>query len=82
MSEFDGEAGQYENVKDEHYCMRKSWESENNASTNKMMNFNGMEDLANTPHPATSMRGEHRNVQLGPQLANPKHNDRSERAGS
>lgn len=81
MSDFDGERGQYENQKDYHYCMRDSWESRNNEEMNKDLGYNMMSDLANTPHPATKMEGAHRNVQEGPKLANPRHNDRSERAG-
>lgn len=68
MSDFDGEAGQYENVKDYQYCMRKSWESRNNNDMNKGMGYNNMADLANTPHPATKMEGAKRNVQLSPQM--------------
>jgi hypothetical protein len=79
--EFDGEAGQVENVKDRHYCMEKSWEARNNHEMNKDLAYNSMEDLANTAHPATKMVGAHRNEQEGPRLANPRHNDRSERAG-
>ena len=79
--EFDGEAGQVENVKDRHYCMGKSWEARNNEEMNKDLAYNMRSDLANTDHPPTAMRGETRNQQLGPELANPKHNDRSERAG-
>lgn len=80
-SEFDGEGGQVENVKDRHYCMEKSWEARNNENFNRAMGFNEMSDLANTMHPATKMVGSHRNEQEGPRLASPRHNDRSERAG-
>lgn len=64
MSDFDGEAGQYENVKNEHYSMKKSWESRNNMEMNKGMGYNNMSDLANTAHPATKMEGEKRNSQV------------------
>lgn len=63
MSDFDGEAGQVENVKDKHYCMGKSFEARNNESMNKGMGYNNMADQANTPHPPTAMHGEKRNNQ-------------------
>lgn len=69
----DGEAGQYENVKDYQYSMRKSWESRNNEEMNKGMGYNNMADLANTAHPATQMEGAKRNVQLSPKM--PPEND-------
>ena len=68
MSDFDGEAGQVENVKDRHYCMEKSWEARNNMDMNKGMGYGNMADLANTPHPATKMEGAKRNVQLSPEM--------------
>lgn len=68
MSDFDGEAGQVENVKDKHYCMGKSWEARNNEDMNKGMGYNNMADLANTPHPATKMEGAKRNIQLSPKM--------------
>lgn len=68
MSDFDGVSGQYENVKDEHYSMQKSWEAKNNKEMNKGMGYNNMADLANTAHPPTRMEGEHRNKQLSPEM--------------
>jgi len=65
MNEFDGEASQVENVKNEHYAaMPKSWEARNNKEMNQGMGYNNMADLANTPHPATMMEGEKRNSQI------------------
>jgi len=70
----DGESGAVENVKDEHYvAMPKSWQSRNNKEMNKGMGYNNMADMANTAHPATSMEGEKRNVQLSPKM--PGEND-------
>lgn len=69
MSDFDGEAGAVENVKDKHYvAMPKSWEARNNMDMNKGMGYNNMADLANTPHPATKMEGAHQNKQLDPKM--------------
>jgi len=69
MSIDDGEAGQVENVKDKHYvACDKSWESRNNMDMNKGMGYGNMADQANTPHPATTMHGEKRNVQLSPEM--------------
>ncbi len=65
MSDFDGEAGAVENKKDEHYvAMGKSWQARNNKMMNEGMQFNAMQDLANTPHPATKMEGAKRNSQI------------------
>jgi hypothetical protein len=70
MMDFDGEAGQVENRKDEQYvAMTKSWQARNNMEMNKDMGYGNMADLANTPHPATKMEGAKRNVQLGPDMA-------------
>lgn len=69
MSMNDGESGAVENVKDEHYvAMPKSWEARNNKEMNKGMGYGNMADLANTPHPATKMEGEKKNVQLSPKM--------------
>lgn len=68
MSDFDGEAGQVENVKDRHYSMEKSWEARNNMDMNKGMGYNNMADQANVPHPPTMMHGEKRNKQLDPKM--------------
>jgi hypothetical protein len=69
MSDFDGESGQVENVKDEQYsAMPKSWQARNNMEMNKAMGYGNMADLANTPHPATKMEGAKRNVQLSPEM--------------
>lgn len=69
MSDFDGESGQVMNVKDQQYsAMKESWQSKNNMEMNKGMGYGNMADLANTPHPATKMEGEHRNVQLSPDM--------------
>lgn len=74
MSDFDGEAGAVENVKDKHYvAMPKSWEARNNEDMNKGMGYNNMADLANTAHPATKMEGAKRNTQLSPEM--PGEND-------
>ena len=82
MAEYeDGEKGQYENEKDHQYCMRKSWESRNNSEMNSMLGYNDMSDLANVAHPPTKMEGATKNLQEGPKMANPRKNDRSERAG-
>ena len=65
MSDFDGEAGQVMNVKDEQYsAMPKSWQAKNNMEMNKGMGYGNMADLANTPHPATKMEGAKRNTQI------------------
>lgn len=65
----DGESGAVENVKDKHYvAMPKSWQARNNEEMNKGMGYNNMADMANTPHPATQMEGEKRNVQLAPDM--------------
>lgn len=65
----DGKSGAVMNKKDEHYvAMPESWEAKNNMDMNKGMGYGNMADLANTPHPATRMEGEHRNVQLSPKL--------------
>lgn len=79
--EYSGEASQYDNEKDYHECMRDSVESRNVHEMNVMLGYNLMSDLANVAHPPTKMEGAHRNTQEGPRLANPRHNDRSERAG-
>lgn len=64
-----GEEGQVENIKDEHYAaMPKSWQSRNNMEMNKAMGYNNMADPANTPHPATEMKGETRDTQSGTKL--------------
>lgn len=64
----DGESGAVENVKDRHYAaMPKSWEARNNEMMNKGMKYNDMADLANTAHPATPVKAEKMNKQLGPQ---------------
>lgn len=69
MSDFDGESGAVENVKNQHYAaMPKSWEARNNEDMNKGMGYNDMADQANTPHPATMMKGEKRNSQLDPKM--------------
>jgi hypothetical protein len=69
MSDFDGESGAVENVKDKHYvAMPKSWESRNNMEMNKGMGYNNMADLANTAHPPTTMEGEKRNEQKAPSM--------------
>lgn len=70
MSDFDGESGAVENVKDQHYAAmpNKSWESRNNADMNKGMGYNNMKDLANVAHPPTQMKGATRNVQLDPKM--------------
>lgn len=69
MSDFDGQSGAVENKKDEHYAaMPKSWQAENNREMNEKMGYNAMQDLSNTPHPATKMEGEKRNVQLAPKM--------------
>jgi hypothetical protein len=69
MSDFDGESGQVMNVKDEQYsAMPKSWQAENNRDMNKGMGYGNMADLANTPHPATTMEGAKRNSQLSPKM--------------
>ena len=69
MSDFDGEAGAVENVKDKHYvAMPKSWEARNNMDMNKGMGYGNMSDLANTAHPATTMEGAKRNSQLSPKM--------------
>lgn len=74
MSDFDGEAGQVENVKNEQYsAMPKSWQSRNNKEMNAGMGYANMADMANTPHPATKMEGAKRNVQLSPSM--PGEND-------
>ncbi len=65
----DGKNGAVENVKNEHYvAMPKSWQARNNVEMNKGMGYGNMADLANTPHPATQMKGEKRNVQLSPKM--------------
>lgn len=65
MSDFDGEAGAVENVKNEHYvAMPKSLEARNNKEMNKGMGYGNMADLANTAHPPTTMEGEKRNSQI------------------
>lgn len=65
MSDFDGEAGQVMNVKDEQYsAMPKSWQAENNKSMNKMSGYNDMADLSNVPHPPVKMEGSKRNSQI------------------
>jgi hypothetical protein len=69
MSDFDGEAGAVENVKNEHYvAMPKSWEARNNKDMNQGMGYGNMADLANTPYPPTKMEGAKRNVQLAPEM--------------
>jgi hypothetical protein len=69
MSDFDGQGGQVENKKDEQYvAMPKSWQARNNVDMNKSMGYGNMKDLANTPHPASRMEGEHRNVQISPEM--------------
>lgn len=69
MSDFDGEAGQVMNVKDEQYsAMPKSWQAENNKMMNKGMGYGVAADMANTPHPATKMEGAKRNIQLSPDM--------------
>lgn len=69
MNEFDGESGAVENVKDKQYsAMPKSWQARNNEEMNKGMGYGNMADLANTPHPATRMEGEKKNVQLSPKM--------------
>lgn len=65
----DGRSGAVENVKDDHYvAMPKSWEARNNKEMNKGMGYNNMADMANTAHPATTMEGAKRNVQLSPKM--------------
>ena len=65
----DGESGAVENVKDEQYvAMPKSWQARNNMEMNKGMGYGNMADLANTPHPATSMEGAKRNSQTAPDM--------------
>jgi hypothetical protein len=65
----DGEKGAVENKKGEHYvAMPRSWEARNNRDMNQGMGYNNMADLANTPHPATRMEGDKRNVQLEPRM--------------
>lgn len=65
----DGRSGAVENVKDDHYvAMPKSWEARNNKEMNKGMGYNHMADMANTAHPATTMEGAKRNVQLSPKM--------------
>lgn len=68
MSEFDGISGQYENIKDEEYCMKKSWQSRNNIDMNKGMGYGNMKDLANSAHPPTKMEGAKNNRQLDPRM--------------
>lgn len=61
--------GQVENVKDQQYvAMPDSWQARNNRDMNKGMGYNNMADAANTPHPATQMKGEKRNVQMEPKM--------------
>lgn len=70
----NGESGAVENVKDEHYvAMPNTWQARNNKEMNKGMGYNNMADMANTAHPATSMEGEKKNVQLSPKM--PGEND-------
>jgi hypothetical protein len=69
MSDFDGDHGAVENEKNRHYvAMPRSWEAKNNMEMNKGMGYGNMADLANTPHPATTMEGHKRNVQLSPKM--------------
>lgn len=63
----DGVEGQVEN---ESYCMKKSWEARNNASTNDMMGYHKMNDRANVEHPPVRMVAKHDNRQDGPEAAN------------
>jgi hypothetical protein len=80
MGEYDGEAGAVENVKNEHYAaMPKSWEARNNKEMNEKMGYNAMQDLANTPHPATKMEGAKNNRQLGPEAADNEYNYNADR---
>jgi hypothetical protein len=66
MSDFDGEAGAVENVKDKHYvAMPKSWEARNNMDMNKGMKYNDMADMANTAHPVTPVHAAKSNPQEG-----------------
>jgi hypothetical protein len=74
MSDFDGESGAVENVKNQHYAaMPKSWQAENNRTMNEGLGYNAMQDQANTPHPATSMQGTKQNPQLSPTSADNKY---------
>lgn len=80
MSDFDGESGAVENVKDKHYvAMPKSWEARNNMEMNKGMGYGNLADQANTPHPATSMHGEKANKQLGPKAEDNNYNYNDDR---
>jgi hypothetical protein len=70
MRDYDDKGRSVENVKNEHYvAMPNSWEARNNRETNVAMGYNNMTDLTNTAHPATSMQGAKRNVQLSPDIS-------------
>jgi hypothetical protein len=67
-------------VRGEKYCM-PSFQKDNVDSMTNMMGYHNLADLSNTPKPPTDMSnkpGVRRNEQLGAQLPNPSHNDRSE----
>jgi hypothetical protein len=74
MNDFDGEAGQVMNVKDEQYAaMPKSWQAKNNREMNEGMGYGNMADLANVEHPPVQMEGAKNNRQLDPRM--PGEND-------
>jgi len=75
MSDFDGEAGAVENVKDQHYAAmpNKSWEARNNEDMNKKMGYNNMADRANAAHPPTPVKAAKSNPQLSPKAADNKY---------
>ena len=61
----DGREGAVQNEKNVHYVgIDKGWEAENNKMMNEGMKYNAMQDLANTPHPATKMEGAKKNSQI------------------
>lgn len=65
--ESDGE------VRNDPYCMGKSWQAENVKSTNAAMGYHNMADLANAKAAPVSMVGAKENKQLSPEL--PGEND-------
>ncbi len=72
-----GEGGEEGQVEHEKYCMKKSMQAKNVDEMNSALGYEDESDLANTRRFPVEQVGEHRNVQEGPVLANPRHNDRS-----
>ena len=73
MSMDDGESSQ---VEGESYCLKKSFNVRNVEEMNMKMKYNDLSDLANTPRPATAMKAQKSNPQMGPKSADASKNDR------